>query len=187
MWTLPNLLSAARLSAGPLIAWLLLGADERLWSAVILAVVCATDFLDGQLARRLGQVSEIGKVLDPAADRVVLSCVVIAAVIQGDVPIWLALVLASREVLVSAGALALATRKAPHIDVIGAGKAGTFLLMTALPLFIAGHSRIGWHGVADGLGWASVAIGAVLAWYAAFAYVPMARRALETARVGRPT
>jgi phosphatidylglycerophosphate synthase len=68
------------------------------------------------------------------------------------------------------------------MDVQWAGKAGTFGLMCALPLFLAGHANDDWHSVAEALAWVSVIPALVLGWYAAITYVPRAREALAESR-----
>ncbi len=101
--------------------------------------------MDGFLARRLGQVSELGKILDPTADRILLGVGVVAIMIDGSVPLWLGIVVLAREALVSGAVLALAAAGARRIDVQWAGKAGTFSLMFAFPLFLVAHSTAGWQ------------------------------------------
>ncbi|MGH9103748.1 MAG: CDP-alcohol phosphatidyltransferase family protein [Acidimicrobiales bacterium] len=185
VWTVPNALSVGRLLCTPLVGWLLLGPAERLAAAWLLAVLGATDFLDGFVARALHQVSDLGKVLDPLADRVLLAVAVVAALVAGDVPVPVGLAVVAREVLVAAGVLALAALGVPRVDVILLGKAGTFALMVAFPFFLAGHSRVSWHGGAEAVGWVAAIAGLVLAWAAAAAYLLRAKRALVGARVGR--
>ena len=70
--TVPNLVTVIRLACVPLFCWLLFERNDRTAAAWLLAVLGATDWVDGYLARRLHQVSELGKVLDPTADRIVV-------------------------------------------------------------------------------------------------------------------
>ncbi|MBP1632754.1 MAG: phosphatidylglycerophosphate synthase, partial [Acidobacteria bacterium] len=63
--TIPNVISLARLAMVPLFLWLLFGADSPLAAGLLLGAIGATDWVDGFLARRLNQVSELGKLLDP--------------------------------------------------------------------------------------------------------------------------
>ncbi len=98
--TLPNVVTVVRLAAVPVFLWLLFGVQERVAAAALLAVLGATDWIDGWLARRLGQVSTLGKVLDPVADR---SCSVVgvsAIMVDGAVPLWLGAAVLAREALV---------------------------------------------------------------------------------------
>jgi cardiolipin synthase (CMP-forming) len=141
--------------------------------------------VDGYIARHFNQVSTVGKVLDPTADRVLLGAAVVALLVDGSVPpvvAWLALL---REVLVSIGVIALAAVGARRIDVQWAGKAGTLALMVALPLFLLGHDpHFGGRHVATFVAWGFSVPGLVLGWYAAVTYVPRARVALAEGRVG---
>lgn len=182
--TVPNLITAARLACVPVFVVLLAAPHRQYWwpAAVLLAVLGATDWIDGQLARRLHQVSTVGKVLDPTADRVLIAVAVIGIVAVGAVPSWVAAVALSREVLVAVGVLVLAAAGARRVDVVGVGKAGTFLLMCAMPLFLAGHAPIGWHTTAETLAWVAVVPGLILGWAAAFRYAGLARAALAGRR-----
>lgn len=181
--TVPNLLSVARLLCVPLFGWVLLGRHAYVTAAAILAVLGATDWVDGQLARRLGQVSTLGKVLDPAADRVLVATAVITGTIAGAIPVWLCVVVAVREALVSGGVALLGALGAPRIDVLWVGKAGTLGLMFAFPMFLLARSGWSGHPEADVLAWLFCAPALVLAWVAAASYVPPARRAYAEARV----
>jgi len=182
--TVPNLVTLVRLACVPVFCWLLFGRDDRTAAAWLLAVLGCTDWVDGYLARHLGQVSELGKVLDPTADRILLGTVVISLLIDGSVPAVVAWGVLVREVLISAAVLALAVAGARRIDVQWAGKAGTLSLMVAFPLFMMGTPGP-WGRPALVLAWGFAAPGLVLAWYAAATYVPMGRRALAEGRAAR--
>lgn len=184
MLTVPNALSVGRLLCVPLFAWMVLGRHDYYGAAVVLAVLGATDWVDGQAARRLGQVSTLGKVLDPAADRVLVATAVVAGTIAGAIPLWLCVLVGIREALVSGAVVLLGAMRAPRIDVVWAGKAGTLGLMFAFPLFLVAHSHAGWHSAAHLLAWLFCVPALLLGWTAAAAYVPAARRAYATARVG---
>jgi cardiolipin synthase len=184
--TIPNAITVVRLLCVPLFLWLLFGrTNGRYPAAFLLGFLGATDWVDGFLARRLGQVSELGKILDPTADRVLLGVGVVAIMIDGSVPLWLGIVVLAREVLVSGAVLALAAAGARRIDVQWAGKAGTLSLMVAFPLFLVAHSTANWKDVAGVACWAFAIPGLVFSWYAAATYIPIARRALAEGRAGR--
>jgi cardiolipin synthase len=87
---------------------------------------------------------------------------------------------------VAGAVLALAAAGARRIDVQWAGKAGTFALMVAFPLFLVSHSTAGWKDVAAVLAWLFAVPGLCFGWYALVTYVPMGRRALAEGRAGRP-
>ncbi len=177
--TIPNVITVVRLSLLPMFLWLLFAQDDRANAAWLLAALGTTDFLDGYLARRFNQVSELGKVLDPVADRLLLFVAVGGILVDGSVPVWFAVAVLVREALVAGATLTLAALGARRIDVTWFGKAGTFGLMVAFPLFLAAQSTLGWAGTADTLAYIAGIPGLVLSWLAAALYVPMARRALR--------
>lgn len=183
--TVPNVVTTVRLLCVPLFLWLLLrGPDHRDWypAALLLGALGATDGVDGFVARRFHQVSTVGKVLDPIADRLLLGVASVSTIILGAVPMWVGVTALARESLVAVGFLLVAALGGRRMDVSVAGKAGTFGLMAALPLFMAGHANDDWRAVAETLAWICAVPGLVLGWYAAFTYVP---RAVESVRTGR--
>jgi cardiolipin synthase len=182
--TIPNLVTLVRLACVPLFCWLLFGRDDRTAAAWLLAGLGCTDWVDGYLARHLNQVSELGKVLDPTADRILLGTVVISLLIDGSAPALVALGVLVREVLVSAAVLALAAAGARRIDVQWAGKAGTLSLMVSFPLFMIGTPGP-WGRPALVIAWGFAIAGLALSWYSAFSYVPLARQALAEGRAAR--
>src|SRR5215469_10801181 len=96
LWTVSNAITLARLLCVPLFLWLLLGADEPVWAGILLAVLGATDWVDGYIARHFDQGSEIGKVLDPVADRVMLIVAAFALIVDGAVPVWVGVLVLAR-------------------------------------------------------------------------------------------
>ncbi|MGH9301079.1 MAG: CDP-alcohol phosphatidyltransferase family protein [Acidimicrobiales bacterium] len=182
--TVPNIISLLRLASVGLFLWLLFGRHDRLAAAILLAALGTTDWVDGYIARRFNQVSTLGKILDPTADRILLGVGVVAIIIDGSVPAWVGWATVGREVLVSGAVVGLALAGAARIDVQWVGKAGTFGLMCGFPCFLAGHSGVSWHHWATALAWVCTIPGLILAWYAAATYVPLARRALAAGRQG---
>jgi cardiolipin synthase len=183
--TLPNLVTVARLCCLPLFLWLLFGLEDRAAAAWLLAGLGISDWVDGFLARRLGQVSELGKVLDPVADRLLFLVGAGGILIDGSVPTWFAVTVLVRETLVGGATVVLAALGARRIDVTWFGKAGTFGLMIAFPLFLAHNSDLSWADTAGILAWVAGIPGLALSLYAAVLYVPLARRALADARDAR--
>lgn len=183
--TVPNLVTLVRLACVPLFLWLLFGAGRQTAAAALLAVLGATDWVDGYIARRFHQVSTLGKVLDPAADRILIGTGVIAIIVHGAVPLWFGIATLAREVLVAGTVLALAGLGARRIDVLWIGKAGTFGLMFAYPAFLLGHGPATWQYDIRVVAWITGGAGLVLAWAAAVAYLVPARRALAEGRAGR--
>ena len=181
--TIPNVLSVVRLCCIPLFLWLLFGVEDRSSAAYLLAVLGATDWVDGYVARHFHQVSTLGKVLDPTADRLLLAVGVVAIAIDGSVPIWIAVLTIARETLVGGATLVLAALGARRIDVTWFGKAGTFGLLCAYPLFLGSHAEdLGWEDLAGVLAWVCVIPGLIFSYIAAAGYVPLARRALAEGR-----
>ena len=180
--TVPNAVTIVRLAALPLFLYLLFGRDDRAGAAYVLGAIGATDWLDGYLARRLGQVSTFGKVLDPTADRLVFFVAVVALLVDGSVPAGFAVATLVREGLVAIVALVLAAAGARRIDVTYAGKCATFGLLAAYPLFLAGASDVFFHDLARALAWFVGVPSLILSYYAAARYVPLARVALERRR-----
>ncbi|MFP3906380.1 MAG: CDP-alcohol phosphatidyltransferase family protein [Acidimicrobiales bacterium] len=185
LFTVPNLVSVARLGCVPVFLWLLFGLDAPLGAAVLLAFLGATDWVDGYIARRFGQVSEIGKILDPTADRIMLLVAVLAIAVAGHVPWWFAGLTLAREGLVSVMAVILGALGARRIDVTWWGKTGTFLLMISFPLFLASGAEWDLADPSWWLAWACGAPGLVIAYYAAWGYLPAARSALAEGRAAR--
>lgn len=176
---MPNVLSALRLACVPVFLWLLFGPGDIVAAAALLAGLGCTDWVDGYVARRFGQVSTLGKVLDPTADRALLVAAAVGSLVFGAVPVWVFTVVAAREVTVAMGAVVLASLRAPRMDVVWLGKAGAFGLMVALPLFFIGRSTLSWHAAAFDAAWVFAIPGMVGAWLSLAEYVPQARRAIS--------
>ena len=182
--TVPNAVTVTRLLCIPLFVWLMARPNHSGWYAAawLLGALGATDGVDGYVARRFRQVSTLGKVLDPVADRLLLGTAAVSTIVLGAVPLWIGLAALVREAIVAAGFLAVAALGAKRMDVQWAGKAGTLALMCALPLFIAGHAHDGWRTVAEVCAWAFVGPGLILGWFAAITYIPRARVAVAAGR-----
>jgi len=183
--TVPNAVTVVRLACIPLFVWVLFGAHRPVAAAVILAVLGATDWVDGYVARHFHQVSTVGKVLDPVADRALTATAVISTMVYGAVPLWFGLATLAREVLVSATVLVLAAMGAERIDVLWVGKAGTFGLLFAYPAFLLADGSAGWQKAVLVVAWVTGLVGLTLSWIAAASYIPLARRALARGRAGR--
>ena len=168
--TIPNLVSFVRLLAIPVFWWVLLVEGDVTLAAWIVFIVGWTDWVDGYLARRLGQVSELGKVLDPVADRLLIASAVIGGLIAGVLPAWLGWGLIAREILMGLVALNLALRGGGTVEVRFLGKAATFALYGAIPAFyLAAAGVLEW--LLRPVGWFLGIIGLVLYWYVAFLYI----------------
>jgi cardiolipin synthase (CMP-forming) len=182
--TVPNVITLVRLLCIPVFLWLLFGLHRQTLAAVLLAVLGTTDWIDGYVARRYHQVSTLGKVLDPAADRILVGTAVIAVIVHGAVPLWFGVATLAREVLVSVMVLLLASLGAARINVLWVGKAGTFGLMVAYPGFLLSYGTATWQEPIRVAAWICGIVGLTLAWVAAAAYVKPAREALRAGRGG---
>ena len=185
--TVPNLISFGRLLCIPWFLWLLLAQDERIAAAILLAVLGGTDWVDGWIARRYDQGSELGKVLDPVADRILLIAAGVALLIDGSIPVWVGVLVLGRELVISVAVLWLAAAGAKRIDVQWVGKAGTLALMFALPGFLL-IDTLDNGALRDLLifaTWCFTIGGLLLSYWAAAGYVPIARRALRDGRAAR--
>jgi cardiolipin synthase (CMP-forming) len=180
--TWPNAVSVGRLACLPVFLWLLFGLENRIAAAALLAALGATDWVDGWLARVLDQTSNVGKMLDPVADRFLFFVGVGGILVDGSAPVWFAVVVLTREGLVGGTTMLLAILGASGMEPSWSGKAGTFGLMFAFPFFLAGHSDLAWAWVFEILGWLSGIPALALSLYAAVMYIPMARQALAEGR-----
>ena len=183
--TVPNVLSLLRLLCIPLFLWLLFGAEELTAAFLLLGLLGATDWVDGWIARRYHQESELGKILDPVADRAVLLTAAIALTADGIVPLWVGVAVLARELVISIATLALAAAGARRVDVQWVGKAGAFFLFLAFPGFLCVEtlSAGAWRDLVLFATWTVTILGLAFSYYAAFAYVPLARTALREGRV----
>lgn len=133
--TVPNAITAARLSGLPVFAWLILGAGALTTAFWLLVVVAATDWVDGFVARRFDQVSRIGALLDPLVDRLLIATVVLTLLAAGILPGWAVAAVLVRDGIVLVGGFAM-FRSFPPIAVTRTGKTATLLLMVGLPAFL---------------------------------------------------
>src|SRR6478672_67380 len=97
VWTVPNVISMLRLAGVPLFLWLVIGPEADVWALVVLMVSGFSDWLDGYLARRLDQMSKLGEILDPVADRLYILAAVIGLLYRDIIPWWVAAILLLRD------------------------------------------------------------------------------------------
>ena len=181
--TIPNAISVVRLCCIPIFLVMLFGHDNRYGAAWLLAVLGCTDWVDGWIARRFNQVSTVGKILDPTADRLMLGVGVVAILVDGSVPVAVGVLTIVREITVGVAVVVLALLGARRIDVTWTGKAGTFGQMVAYPLFLVANADVNWSDIARVIAWIVIVPSLLLAYKAAAEYVPLARRALREGRV----
>jgi cardiolipin synthase len=186
IFTVPNLFTLARLCCLPLFLYLLFGRDNRAGAAWLLGGLGATDWVDGFLARRLGQVSEFGKIFDPTVDRLLFIVATAGIIVDGAAPLWFCWLVVIREVLVGAMmVIATLVFRMPRIDVTWWGKTATFLLMFAVPGFMIGASDFWGHGGFQVASWILGIPGLVLSYLTAIAYVPKVRAAITASNSAR--
>jgi cardiolipin synthase len=175
--TVPNALSFIRILLIPLFVLLLAGEDSRLWGFVVMGVVLATDWVDGVVARRTGQVTEVGKLLDPFADRLAVMAALVTLVLLDLFPLWAALLVVVRDVAVAlAGAVLL--RRGIRIDVRMLGKYATFTLMWGIPMIAWGNAGLPLNDLSLVLGWVWFPVGVVEYYAVTVMYVRDVRNAL---------
>ncbi len=177
--TVPNVLSFLRLLTIPLFVWLALVPEADALAAVVLAIGGITDYLDGMLARRWNQISRIGQLLDPIADRIATISVLVVFLIRGVVPPWFVALLVGRDIVLAVRMAGLKRRGITGLPVNFMGKTATFCLMTAFPLLLWGVSDFtDLADVAWVFGWATALWGAGLYLYSGWLYLGQARDVL---------
>jgi cardiolipin synthase len=183
--TIPNVISLVRLLCMPVFLYLLFGEDDPLSAAVLLGVLGATDWVDGYIARHYHQVSKVGKVLDPVADRLLFFVGIGGILVFGAVPVWFAAMVLVREVVVAITTVVLGAMGARRVDVTWWGKAGTFCLMVAFPMFLASEAAFRFADAALVCAWGFGIPGLVLSYVSWAMYLPLGLAALEQGRADR--
>jgi cardiolipin synthase (CMP-forming) len=179
--TLPNALSLARLLGVPLFLWLVLNEHDA--AAVALLMVSGfTDWLDGKIARRWGQMSRLGQLLDPAADRLYILATLIGLTIRDIVPLWLTLGLVARDVVLALFLPVLRRHGYGPLPVSFLGKAATFNLLSGFPLLLLGEGESLVSEIAHAFGWAFAIWGTALYWWAGVLYVVQVQRLVAASR-----
>jgi cardiolipin synthase (CMP-forming) len=177
--TIPNALSILRLAGVPLFLWLVLGPQADGLALVVLLVSGITDWLDGFLARRLNQASQLGQILDPVADRLYILAVVVGLAWRDIIPWWLAVLLPARDLLLWVLVPFLRTRGYHALPVHFLGKAATFNLLYAFPLLLLGDGEGVVATLANVFGWAFAIWGTGLYWWAGLLYAWQVRKLLQ--------
>jgi len=135
--TIPNLISFGRLALIPIL-WIWMADDRVAASGWLLGFIGATDWIDGYLARRLNQVSEIGKFLDPLADRIAVAVAVIGGLVFDILPPWFAWAIIIRETVIGLGALVIGVKAGTKLAVRELGKLSTALLYLSIAWYFVG-------------------------------------------------
>ncbi|PGH44823.1 CDP-diacylglycerol--glycerol-3-phosphate 3-phosphatidyltransferase [Micromonospora sediminicola] len=180
--TLPNLISFVRLLGVPLFLYLFLVVRADVVAIVVLAVGGTSDWVDGWIARRLRQVSRLGELLDPLADRLYILATLLAFTAREVVPWQFTAALLARELLLlgSLGVLRRYGYGPPPVHYVG--KTATFLLLAAFPLLLLADAAPSVSTAAGAIGWGLAWWGLVLYWVAGAMYVVQARRLVRGMR-----
>lgn len=178
IWTIPNLLSMLRLAlVPPFLVFIIVG--DYVAALIVLIIASLTDLLDGFLARRLNQVTRLGQLLDPAADRLYIFAALLGLAANGLVPWWIVIVIVARDVFLLVLGVVLANHGYGPLPVHQLGKVATFALFFGVPVIMLGLAFPAVQPVSEPAGWAITLWGAFLYWWAGVIY------AIETARVIR--
>lgn len=183
--TIPNALSLARLGTVPVFLWLFVSGHEEA-AVIVYGAGAWTDFFDGQIARRLGQVSELGKLLDPLADRVFIVALAVALVATGGMPLWLAIAIVARDVLLLSLWPLFERRGVGRIEVNFTGKTATACLLLGLTWLALAQTDFGWAPAGETIGLAFTIAGAALYWVAGAMYARAAVALLGSSRGRMP-
>jgi cardiolipin synthase (CMP-forming) len=181
--TVPNALSAFRILLIPVFVGLLLHEGTEEAGILLFTVVLATDWVDGFIARRTNQVTNLGKILDPVADRLAIAAGLIALMVRGAVPVWAGLLVIARDLIVLIAGGFLAARSGVRIEVRWIGKAATMALMIGIPMIAWANFGLWAEGLIRVVGWSLYAVGIVLYYAAAVQYWRDAREALAARSV----
>ncbi|WP_308433079.1 CDP-alcohol phosphatidyltransferase family protein [Pseudolysinimonas yzui] len=180
--TIPNILSLFRLLLIPVFLVLLL-LGHLGWALLLIAVSAVTDFVDGYVARHFNQISRLGQLLDPAADRLFILATLLGLGWVGVLPWWLVAVIVARDVLLLVLGVVLANHRFGPLPVHHLGKMGTFAILFAMPVLLAAAAFPDLAAVALPLGWAAAIWGVFLYWWAGVAYILQAGRMIHELRV----
>ena len=176
--TVPNIISFARLLGVPVFLWVLLVEENVGVAALLFLLIGWTDWIDGYLARRLNQVTKLGKALDPIADRLMIAAAVIGGLLAGVVPATIGIVLIVREFFMGIVALVLVTKGAGTLEVRYLGKLSTFILYGSITAFYLAEAGF-LERLMRPLGWVGGVVGLALYWWVAVQYVGDARAKLS--------
>jgi len=176
--TVPNVLSFLRLVMVP-VFFVLIVVGNELGALILLVISTITDFVDGQIARRFNQITRLGQLLDPAADRLLILAALLGLAIAQVLPWWFVIAVISRDVLLIVLGIVLANHGYGPLPVHHLGKFATFCLFASLPILMLGEAFPAVQTVTSPIGWAAALWGGFLYWWAGILYL------LETVRLIR--
>lgn len=178
VWTVPNALSALRLLGVPVFLYWVLVTEQDGRAVLLLIAAGVSDYLDGKIARRFGQFSRLGQLLDPAADRLYIAATLVALLVRDGLPWWWALALLVRDAALIPTLPMLRRHGYGPLPVHFLGKAATFNLLYAFPMLLVSlPGETGWFvDLMRPLGWAFATWGSVLYLLAGLLYVVQVRQ-----------
>ena len=176
--TVPNVLSLARIVSIPAFCWLAANERTRLWGIFLFAVIVSTDWVDGYIARKTDQVSELGRILDPVADRLAIAAGLLTFAVSGIFPFWAALLILVRDLAVLLGGAGLLWGRDVRIEVRWIGKIATASLMAAVTWIAWGNAGNPFGEVLLVGGWLAFVVGIIEYYVAAGLYAIDVRDAL---------
>ena len=179
--TIPNILSMFRLLLIPVFFVLLL-IGQFGWALLLIAVSAITDFVDGYVARHFNQVTRLGQLLDPAADRLFILTTLIGLGWVGVLPWWFIAVIVARDVLLLVLGVVLANHRFGPLPVHHLGKMGTFAILFTMPVLLLATAFPETAWIALPIGWAAGIWGVFLYWWAGVAYALQAARMIREIR-----
>jgi cardiolipin synthase len=175
--TVPNLISFTRILLIPVFVGLIVHEGTELAGMLLFAGVASTDWVDGYVARRTNQVSELGKLLDPVADRLAIAAGLVAVIVRGALPLWAGLAVILRDAAVLVVGAALLVGRGIRVDVRYLGKTATAILMISITWIAWGNLDLPLAAAARAAGWVLFALGIVESYVAAAWYLGDIRRA----------
>lgn len=181
MKTLPNMLSILRLLLVPVFLVLII-SGSNLWAISVLFLSGLTDYLDGYIARRYNQITRLGQLLDPAADRLYIFATLVGLTVTNHIPAALMVVVIARDVMLLIVYPILATHGYGPLPVHYLGKAGTFALLYSFPLLLMANIWQGAESIILPIAWAFALWGVGLYWWAGFVYVKQVRQVVKSSR-----
>lgn len=179
--TVPNVLSFIRLAMVPVFLVLILRGQDGL-ALLVLVISSLTDYLDGFIARTFRQISRLGQLLDPAADRLFIFAALIGLAVRGVIPWWLVVVIVARDATLLILGVVLANHGYGPLPVHHLGKVATFCLFYALPILMIGQAFPEAAVITDPIGWAFALWGGFLYWWAGAIYLIETLRLVRTSR-----
>ncbi|NUS73729.1 MAG: CDP-alcohol phosphatidyltransferase family protein [Corynebacteriales bacterium] len=165
--TIPNILSLLRLVGIPVFLWLVLVIENDVAAVALLLASAFSDWLDGVLARRLGQITRLGQILDPLADRLYIFATLAGLLFRDIVPWWFVALIIARDAVLTLLLPPLRHYGYGPLQVNFVGKTGAFCLFLAFPLLLLGDQ----YEFANPLGWALGLWGMGLYWLAGVLYI----------------